>query len=85
MRLAIELATAEASAAPHHADNRIVGLGNVLSCPAPCARATVLLLLGNPVRETTMDAGLWTGIQMCVPTSSTILSQSFPYPLLGSG
>lgn len=84
-RLVIELAMEEVAAAPHHAGDRIVGLGNAHSCPVLCARATVLLLLMDPVRETTVDAGLRTRMWMRVPTSTTVPSQSFPHPLLKSG
>lgn len=81
MRLVIELATEEASAAPDCVEDKIVGLRNVLSC----TRATVVLLLRDSVGKTAMDSGLWTGIQMCIPTSSTVLSQSFLHPLVGPG
>lgn len=71
----MEVETEKASAAPHWAEDRVAALGKVLSCPAPRAKAMVLLLLSG--RENAMDAVFWTGLWMCIPTPRTVLSRSF--------
>lgn len=71
----MEVETEKASAAPHWAEDRVAALGKVLSCPAPRAKAMVLLLLSG--RENAMDAVFWTRLWVCIPRPRTVLSRSF--------